>query len=406
MTWLVLFMIWISNGMFPKMHIPGYFRVFLLIGAVLSYTVYNKRRAVINKKYIFPYLIMIILQLFTIAVNGLYFSFDTILIMSLTCGLLWCSNISKDEFMNGYRSAIMLIAVGSILLYFIGLVTHIYNVLPQAILNSTDFDGTYTILGTFVVIVRNSYTYYRNYGIFSEPGQFQIFLSIGLIFELFHNENINYKRLIVYLLAYVTCDSTNGYITGSLIVIAYLFKTHKKIYGRKEKNFRRLLWIACISVIIIACTTYESNSFIIGIMGKLGGLSSSYTYSSLGTGVERRRAFDVALQIFLKNPLTGLGYRGMISYITSLSGGKFIMTFSPLNWFARFGLIYGVLANVSYISAFIKKSGIVSTIILVIAVITMISAQAVGADFMTSIIMMYGFIEAEGNINRVWTKGE
>lgn len=396
MTVLVLFMIWISNGMFPKMHISGYFQVLLLLIVLFGYVIFNKGKVVVNKKYVPLYFAMIALQLITIVINGMYFSLDIFLMLSLTCGLLWCSNISKNEFIGGYRNAIMIIAVGSIIFYFAGLFTNIYNIIPQFCLNSTDFDNTYTIFGTFVAIARTSYTYYRNYGIFSEPGQFQIFLSIGLIFELFHYEDINWKRLLVYLISYITCDSTNGYITGALIVISYLFTTTlRKDIDRSEKILRRTLWCSCIGVIIVACITYNSNSFIMGVMEKIQGLSASYTYSSVGTGIERRRAFDVALKIFLKNPITGLGYRGIITYISNLSSGKFIMTCSPLNWFARFGLIYGILANASYICMFLKKKGVLSTITLITAIFAMISAQAVGSDFMTCIIMMYGFLDTK-----------
>lgn len=396
MTVLILFMVWISNGMFPKMHIPGYFQVLLFLTALVGYVIYNKGKAVVNKKYVPFYLAMIALQLITIAINGMYFSLDMFLMLSLTCGLLWCSNISKNEFVDGYRNAIMIIAMGSIAFYLVGLLTNIYKIIPRFCLNSTDFDNTYTIFGTFVAIARTPYTYYRNYGIFSEPGQFQIFLSIGLIFELYHCEDINWKRLLVYLISYITCDSTNGYITGALIVISYLFMTtSRKDIDRSEKILRRVLWCGCIGIVIVACITYNSNSFIMGVMEKIQGLSASYTYSSVGTGIERRRAFDVALKIFLNNPITGLGYRGMITYISNLSSGKFIMTCSPLNWFARFGLVYGILANTSYICMFLKKKGVLSTIALIVAIFSMISAQAVGSDFMTCIIMMYGFVDAK-----------
>lgn len=391
MTVLMLLLIWLSNGMFPKLHMSGYIRIAMLVVAVVGYLAYHRRKVVLLRKYFELFFLLIALQIITIAINGFYPALDIFLMLSLGCTLLWCSNISKNEFVDGYRNAILIISVISVALYFVGMFTNIFRQIPGAFLNTANAENTYTILGTFVVKFRNTYTYYRNYGIFSEPGQFQIFLSMGLIFELFYYDDINWKRLFIYLITYATCDSTNGYITAALIVLAYLAQHNTKDSSHKEKMLKRGLTAGCIVVLIAAIFTYNSNSFLIGILDKLSGLSSSYTYADVGTGLERRRAFDVAIDMFLQNPITGLGYAGMQNYKLSLSKTNFIMTCSPLNWFARFGLIYGVVANICYIGGFVRRENGMCKVLLIAAIISMISAQAIGADIVANIMLFYGF---------------
>lgn len=61
MTLLILILIWISNSMFIKIHIPSYFQLFILIFVLLIYIFFKKRKIEIQYKsfiviFIFDYI--------------------------------------------------------------------------------------------------------------------------------------------------------------------------------------------------------------------------------------------------------------------------------------------------------------------------------------------------------------
>ena len=90
--------------------------------------------------------------------------------------------------------------------------------------------------GTFLVVDPG---YLRNFGIFREPGVFQFFLIISLIFELFFIKRANvFKKTVIILILLIgsfTTFSTTGMIQIILIALAVLVENVKKIYISKIK---------------------------------------------------------------------------------------------------------------------------------------------------------------------------
>ena len=133
--------------------------------------------------------------------------------------------------------------------------------------------------------------------------------------------------------------------------------------------------------------------------------------NDLGTGLERHRAFDLALEAYWQNPITGLGYKGMSDYIESIYSGSnlIILTFSPLNWFARFGTVYGILANFGYFRFFTScVTKPIVKIAVCVAAIIMISGQAVNSDYLIWFMIMHGLnlnykiCKTKNLVNDIW----
>lgn len=394
LTLLALFVIYMSNGIFPAVHISALYRVLIVVFVFMGLIYFqNGRRVLLVKRTLFFLIAILGLQGITILIHGIDTNSDLFLMLSVLAALLITTVVDEKNFLYGFRSAIYLISIGSVFFYILGWIFPYYvSKIPGGLLQTTRWDNAYTLLGTFVVRNRTASTYYRSFGIFSEPGQFQIFLSIGLIIELFYMEKPSWKNIVVLLGGIVSCSSTNGYIVAAFIALAYFVDINSE-ESWFQKRFRRGL-IALLSVCVILLVFTNSTLFselTQSVLGKIGGLSTTYTFDERGTSLERRRAFDTALQIWIQHPIVGYGYTGMRSYVRQLNSSGFIMTCSPLNWFARYGTIYGIIANTCYCFAFVNKpKKIISRVFLAIALFSMISAQAVTADIIIWMLIFYG----------------
>ena len=396
MTILVWMMVWLSNGAFPMFHLPSYVRIALMICAVLSYMLIYGIRPTVKKRNLEIAFLFIGLQGVTILLYGLSFNFDVNLILVVLLAVLTSSTIDDKNFVEAFQRGIFWIALISSILHLGGFVVQYTNYIPNVLLQETNSAKSFTFMGTFVLINRGPWSYYRNCGIFTEPGQFQIYLNIGLFIELFVKKVPSVKTLVVLVLGLVTCQSTNGFLVTMLLAAAYILNCLKG----QSVLARRTRYIISFTIIMLSITLwldFDNNSIMTEILEKLNGLRiSNYSMSDSGTGLERRRAFDLAFQMFLSNPITGIGYLGQQNFLSSITAGnnQIIMTVSPLNWFARFGIIYGMLANIGYIrfySRYVKN--IFPKIIIVFAVLMLISGQAVNVDYITWFIVFHGLCD-------------
>lgn len=394
-VYIALFVIYMSNGIFPAVHMSALYRVLSVIGIFSIMLIKKNGKMLLDKKAFLFCIFMVGLQTITIVCHGIDITSDLFLILSIISALLITTAISEMDFLQGCRIAVCIISVGSIIFFVLGLVYPYYvSRIPSVFLQTTRWDNAYTLLGSFVVRNRSLFTYYRSFGIFSEPGQFQIFLSLGLIIELFFVERPNWKLLLVLFGGIVSCSSTNGYIVAILIIIAYLIDNNS-LKNRVQRRFRKIL-IFVLTIGVFALIVVDSafiSEIIQSVMGKVTGLTAVYNYTEKGTSLERIRAFDTALSIWLQHPIEGYGYVGMRAYVKQLSDTGFIMTCSPLNWLARYGTVYGVCANTCYCMAFAwKPKRMTSRLVLIFALFSMISAQAVTADIFIWVLIIYGFM--------------
>ncbi len=391
---LVMALIYLSNGMFPMMHFPAYVRIALIIGGTLLAAMCLKQN-----RYNLPYemvvctVFLLLLQTITILLNGFNLSLDIFLMLAVLNGLLFTAFLPFESFTEGYRTVIFWISLISVIFFVLEWAwTPFISSLPSFLRASTKWENAYTAFFSFVLQDKKIYTYYRNFGIFTEPGQFQIFINFGFIIELFYQKRPNWIRLGILGLALLTCYSTNGFLSAMLIFLAF-FLNKGSFESKRSQRIRIAMIIAVCAVILVLIFGNNTivNKLWKEIMDKLTGLTVSYDFSDNGTGLERRRSLDVAMDLYLRRPFFGNGYAGRLKYIYNLNENGFIMTFSPLNWFADFGTFYGIIANLGYLAAFAgKPKRILSKLVLVVGIISMISAQNVNADIFTWVLIFYG----------------
>lgn len=390
----IFMLVYLSNGMFARMNIPASIRVIMIILLAFFFNKSKGFKIRLNRNAIVLTLTLFVLQAITCLVNGIYIEQDVFLFFSILSALLFCGALSFEEFIKGYRKVIYWISLISTLIYGINILFPTWiNSVPDFLLQKGSSEGTFTLLWTFVIKRLSAQTYNRNFGIFIEPGQFQIFLCIGFIIEFFFCKKIQWKRIIVLGAALVTCRSTNGILAIIPIIIAYLLDSSK--FEGKKRKYRRItigVLIVIFGVIIVITENEYISSYVAEVVEKLQNMNISYSYEDVGTGLERRRSIDVAWKMFMANPIVGLGYKGWIIFKQELTSSDFIMTFSPLNWFARFGLVYGLITNLFYMSSFtFAPRKMVSRILVAVALFIIISTQEVTSDPFIWVLIFYGF---------------
>ena len=385
-TALIALFVYFSNGAFPRNHISAGVRVILLVGLCIAlFFIKGNNKIRLNAAHFVLLCAVIVMQGITILFHGISFEFDAFLALAIVAAFLYVSLIPFSDFIKSYRAVIFIIASISLVFYLLGLIIPNYvDYVPGFLLQETSVDNALTLLGTFVVRNKGQHTYYRNFGIFTEPGQYQIFLCIGLAIELWCVNKPNWKILAVILLAILTCESTNGYIVTVFLLGSYAMENKSAIFAVCRKYPKQLIIGASVVIFLIVLLGWNT---IVSVFDKIIGL---FTAES-GTGFQRRRAFCTAIEIWLRHPLVGYGYSGMQAYVKSLSNTGFIMTCTPLNWFARFGTIYGFVVNSCFCAAFgmIPKS-VGGRIMMIVSFLALISAQETGAGLVTWILIFYG----------------
>lgn len=156
----------------------------------------------------------------------------------------------------------------------------------------------------------------RNYGIFYEPGVYQVLLNSALYLLLFRNDELlpkqksNQKNLVIILLAIATAGSTTGYISMIIILLGFLIKkysTHIKL----KKHEKRLILIALFMIcfIIFDYIRNGSNSFlstyVIDKLNETNITTGDFNYDT--SGGARLFIIAQAIEALKKNPLFGVG---------------------------------------------------------------------------------------------------
>lgn len=255
--------------------------------------------------------------------------------MDLLCGAIIAFSAlggeNKTDFLNIYRKIILVIAVGSIILFVLGIVANsAFRIFP--LFQQNQHQAYFT--GLSFVYKNRQYVHQRNMGIFWEPGAFQTYLIIAMIFE----DCIDHKRkiwhLLIYSIAILTTISTTGIICLLLFWIVYILKNDKKTVSL----LMGLVVLLCC-IIVIAYPDLLPPQMRFGIVEKLNDLFSGD--QELRTVQTRMDSIVYPLQAFWENPLFGVSKSGMSAWRTIAGHG--LNTCTPINWFAHYGVFMGVI---------------------------------------------------------------
>ena len=243
-------------------------------------------------------------------------------IFRLFSAMLVCDSMTFEEYKKWFSEFIIAIAVIGLLVYAQNLVVGVR--------------GETTTLYFFRTIMINGTL--RNAGIFWEPGAYQMFLNLSLLFVLERNDfrlgfiNKNNRRTliacVILIISVVTTYSTIGYINILLFMITWYIKNNKNL----NRTVRALFII--LGAIIIAYISYNFIQSDI-IMGKFFGGGN--------TGSTETRISDLlaSFEIIRRYPF-GMGH-GTITWYSVLLSYDVINNSSGLfSAICSMGIIFGV----------------------------------------------------------------
>lgn len=305
-----------------------------------------------------------------------------ILVMS---GLLFTTVISFDDFTLHYDKVMKSLAIASLIGFALFRSFAIVLDLFPTVLNSAHMEF-YNLF--FTVIPKYSGGFARNYGIFREPGVFQMFLIIGLMFQMFALKRPRTKVQIVYIIALVTTFSTTGYI--ALIFVAILYFT-KKNDSHGEKTSKVII-IVCLLLILIYLLFFTGFIYKEGYGSVFGKLTDS-TNASLSA---RLASVVVNLKLFFNSPVWGVGVTHVDTSFAPLAqsilGVYTIHNTNTVFWqLAAYGAIFtflwlcGIYKLCRRLS--VKK---IDTMVIFIIFMILFFGENLSYSLITSVLLFYG----------------
>lgn len=166
----------------------------------------------------------------------------------------------------------------------------------------------------------------RNYGIFYEPGVYQVLLNTVLYILLFWNEFLcvsskaKQRYIIIILIAIATAASTTGYISALIILAAFLIKKHG-VNPYTKKLERQIILIAVVVVVVFAFDYLRNGSesyfkmYVLDKINETNITTGEFNYNS--SGGARLFIFNQALEALKTNPFFGVGSVSLSNSIAS-----------------------------------------------------------------------------------------
>lgn len=204
--------------------------------------------------------------------------------------------IDKEVFMVKYVNVISVIAIISLVCFGIA---SLYPMIAWGISRPVTFNNHIYNMSMFYTWGWNSHIFARNSGPFWEPGAFQGFLILGLLFILHVNKEMSFKRIKLVLLGItiITTNSTTGYILLLLIVVAFYRKIENVFVGNKGKKYANLMRTSVVVIFVL----------VVGYVITSGNISDKFSNNNV-SGMTRVNDFTSSFMLMFDKPILGYGF--------------------------------------------------------------------------------------------------
>lgn len=368
-SYIIVYLLLLFKAGFFFVEFFNRYTSFLLFGLVVIFFIYFKKN--INRTAALLSFVTLFLEFITYIIKG-FPGVGNILsnIVNILLACFIVSSINKDSFKRIFSNIIFIICIESLLcflLYTLGF--PLYQKLPLLI-NSQN-DGGYFALFSIPRMEFGMWSNYRIQGIFWEPGAFQFFIIVSAIIDLYDKHILKKNlifRFLIYAITIFFTFSTTGILCGFILIILFLLKQKNKVY---------LLAFMFFAFCLLSYGVIDQDSFLYyTVIDKIINVGDMYEYGS-GNDVSaevRLNSFTYVLDEFIRSPIVGMGPSGKDN-LKEL--GITMMTFTPLNYFAFYGLLMGII----HVYGLIKvmrlrhKRRIEAVIVLFVLVLSTVSEQ-------------------------------
>lgn len=363
-------------------------RYVMLVFCCINVFGFIKSNYIKKAKYmVLGYSLLVVVFTIVSIINHEYITRLLVKVLCMTTALFLCSKISFKDYSYAFNNAMFFISICAI---FLTLLAYVASPLVLKLPYITNKVGIkfYTII--FAGLDERSISNFaiRTGGIFWEPGVFQMYLNIAILYELFVL-NCNKKRLSALIIAMILTFSTTGYIVFAWIIMTYylFFKTENYSKNRIAWNYLILFIFTVCGLVFLNFSSIANNVF-----GKL-------TDKTNGSTFVRQASVFINLEIARDNPLTGIGMKIMEdefekrSYASTLVYGWTRQNTNTLLYqYSAHGIPFGLIFT---IGTYLFGNLISRKRIIVFCVFIMIVLLYIGENLTVSILpyifILYGF---------------
>lgn len=294
--------------------------------------------------------------------NGYY-----VISMCILVAFFISSIFNKEFFLNSYINILVFLATYSLIATYIFLpAVEQFNISLPFYVNSHGIKYYNMVFATPI----SHWKFYRNTGIFLEPGMYQVFLSYALIFEVFLvRHNVRRFNVIILSLASLSTFSPVAYLQFVLLLIAYLIRRQKSQKINKGKVFMVICIMTIALAIFINMVPSFQYSFIQGL-DKLLNKESSYQ--------GRTGAIIANIKSAFESPLLGkgisFGFQSTLdSYLEKITIHN---TSSSTVFFMVFGIGFALIISLlQFFSVYKKENGLIVTMLVFLSIMIAVNSQ-------------------------------
>ena len=224
---LIIALYYVTGGAFSYTHYSIQITVFFVLSLAICYFTKSYHYALRVRAF----MVWAIMSLFVMIVPLMFH--DSIptyiaIVMQLGIGLFCAAIIPLENFKQKYINVIVFFAAVSLVGYAIGLIAPTFALRFPLTIGDASVD--YYNAGIYVFMKAKGYNYLvlmdRNAGICWEPGCYQTFLNIALLFLLNAQakepQKYFYLKFAVLVVTVATTVSTTGFVILALLLILYL----------------------------------------------------------------------------------------------------------------------------------------------------------------------------------------
>ena len=310
--------------------------LWILLGASLFFKIksFNLKNALIPLFVCFFFSLLFIVRAEDVVSNFK-------VLFSLLVAVLFVLAYQKEEIINSFIRVVSFLAIISIPLFII---YSLYPSFPSLFIIADSYGHIYKTWFTFAYIVGSN----RNGSIFWEPGAFQTFINLALLFEISKSKQ-RFGFVAVLSIALITTFSTTGYIAYAMIMALFVVK---KVFYEKGKH-RLVIPLIIVLFTILLLFVFKDSIFTDDQNSVFGKIFTFFEYKEYTntrgiTTSASTRYFSLIkpLEEFVKSPIFGIGKDKLVEKTYPYLQGNLTCTF--INWLAIYGIFYGGILIFGY----------------------------------------------------------
>ena len=229
----------------------------------------------------------------------------------------------------------------------------------------------------------------RNYGIFREPGVYQMYVIVALLFTIANEQKSEIKKVIVLVVTVITTVSTTGYIALAVVILIYLRK--KTNVTKNQKKI--IMMVVSLGVLYLLTNT---NLFSFDKEHQYESVFYKLTDITRWTTIARFASVTENIRIMLIKPIFGVGLAELdrLFPMLALENYGFASTHNTntfLIQFAAHGVVYGTLYIWGYVKFAKRLAGSRDWLLYFFVFVILFMGENLTFSGFASLMLMSGF---------------